>query len=106
MTEEKWEVLVEQIRRKFTVSEHRRDPPGLDRAEREVIVFDGPLGPMKLERVTRPVVVDRKPIYSKRIGSGVAYEFVYHPSEKTHREQLFRWVNQSWEEMDLSTIGR
>ena len=106
MNDEKWEVLVEQIQRKFEVTEHRKEDSAEDRTHREVLVFAGPTGPMKLERVSRPLVLDRKPIYSKRIGSGVAYEFVYHPTERTHREYLFRWVNNGWEEMDLSAISR
>ena len=107
MTEEKWEAMVEQIRRKFKVTEHTTsEPDPRDRAVREVLVFDGPAGPMKLERVTRPLVVEKKPIYSHWAGSGVNYEFIYHPTEKTHRESLFRWEGNGWTEMDLSAIGR
>ena len=107
MTDEKWEVLVEQIRRKFKVSEHTTsEPDPRDRAVRELLVFEGPAGPMKLERVTRPLVLDKKPIYSNRAGSGVNYEFIYHPTEKTHRETLFRWENNGWTEMDLSFMTR
>jgi hypothetical protein len=107
MTDEKWDLLVEQIRRKFRVTEDSMgEPDPRDHSVRQVLVFEGPAGAMKLERVSRPLVVERKPIYSKRIGSGTSYEFVYHPSERTHREQLFRWANNGWEEMDLSAIGR
>ncbi|MGH7724214.1 MAG: hypothetical protein ACREOU_02170 [Candidatus Eiseniibacteriota bacterium] len=107
MTEEKWEALVGQIRRKFKVTEHTTsEPDPRDKAVREVIVFEGPTGPMKLERVTRPLVLEKKPIYSGRIGSGVSYEYVLDPVEKTHRESLFRWENNGWTEMDLSLIGR
>jgi hypothetical protein len=107
MNDEKWETLTEQIRRKFKVSEHTTsEPDARDRAVREVIVFEGPTGPMKLERVTRPLVLEKKPVYSNRIGSGVGYEYVFHPTEKTHRESLFRWENNGWTEMDLSAISR
>ena len=107
MNDEKWGAMVGQIRRKFTVTERTTSEPDLrDKAVREVIVFDGPTGPMKLERVTRPLVLEKKPIYSSRIGSGVGYEFVFHPTEKTHRESLFRWESNGWTEMDLSAISR
>jgi len=107
MTDEKWELMVEQIQRKFQVSEHAvSEPDPRDRAVREVIVFAGPTGPMKLERVTRPLVLDKKTIYSHRAGGGVNYEYTFHPTEKTHRESLFRWENNGWTEMDLSAIGR
>ena len=59
-----------------------------------------------LERLTRPLVLEKKPIYSNRSGSGTNYEFIYHPTEKTHRETLFRWENNGWTEMDLSFMTR
>ncbi len=107
MTDEKWEAMVRQILRKFNVSEHTRgEPEPRDQAVREVLLFEGPTGPMKLERVTRPLVLEKKPIYSHRAGSGMNYEFIYHPTEKTHRETLFRWENNGWTEMDLSMMTR
>jgi hypothetical protein len=107
MTDEKWEALVSQIRRKFKVSEETvSEPDPRDRGVRETIVFEGPAGPMKLERITRPLVLDKKPIYSNRAGGGVNYEFTYSPTEKTHRETLFRWENNGWTEMDLSFMTR
>jgi hypothetical protein len=107
VNDDKWEAMVGQIRRKFTVTEHTTsEPDPRDRGVRETIVFDGPTGPMKLERVTRPLVLEKKPIYSHRAGSGVNYEYVFDPVEKTHRESLFRWENNGWTEMDLSMIGR
>jgi hypothetical protein len=51
-------------------------------------------------------VLEKKAIYSHRSGGGVNYEYVLHPTEKTHREALFRWENNGWTEMDLSAIGR
>ena len=107
MNDDKWEALVGQIRRTFKVTEHTTSEPDLrDKAVREVIVFDGPMGPMKLERVTRPLVLEKKPIYSGRAGAGVQYDYVLDPVEKTHRESLFRWENNGWTEMDLSAISR
>lgn len=107
MTDEKWEAMVRQILRKFNVSEHTMgEPDPRDHAVREVLLFEGPTGPMKLERLTRPLVLEKKPIYSHRAGSGMNYEFIYHPTEKTHRETLFRWENNGWTEMDLSMMTR
>ena len=107
MTDEKWEALVGQLRRKFKITEHTTSEPDLrDKAVREVVVFDGPTGPMKLERVTRPLVLEKKPIYSGRAGAGVSYDYVLDPVEKTHRETLFRWENNGWTEMDLSFMTR
>ena len=106
MTDEKWEAMVGQIRRKFKVSEHEvGEPDPRDRGVRELIVFDGPTGPMKLERVTRPLVLEKKPIYSHRSGSGTNYEFVYHPTEKTHRETLYRWENNGWSEISRANVS-
>ena len=107
MHDDKWQALVGQIQRKFKVTEHTTSEPDLrDRSVREVLVFDGPMGPMKIERVTRPLVLSKKPIYSGRSGAGVSYEYTFDPVEKTHRETLFRWDGNGWTEMDLSAISR
>ena len=59
--------------------------------------------PLAVVQADSPDKEDWRPV---RIGSGVSYEYVFHPTEKTHRESLFRWENNGWTEMDLSAIGR
>jgi hypothetical protein len=106
MTDDKWELLLEQIQRKFGIEARTQNEPAEEGGVREVVVFRSPGGKMKLERVSRPLVLDKKVHYSKRMGSGRNVEYVYSPNEKTHRERLFRWTGTEWSEIDLSLIAR
>ncbi len=106
MTDEKWETLVEQIQRKFGIEARTQNEPVEDAGVREIVVFKTPAGKMKLERISRPIVIDKKIHYSKRAGSGRTVEYTYSPTEKSHRERLYRWTGSEWEELDLGAITR
>lgn len=103
MLPEKWENLVDDINDKFEVEDqgrqHLDEQGGTDI---EFIIFKSPLGRMKLEFVTKPVVLDKKTIYSRRIGSGTSVEYVYSKDEKTHKLIAYKWdENQNdWLEID------
>ena len=106
VTDEKWETLVEQIQRKFGIEAHTQNEPLEDAGVREVVIFKSPAGKMKLERVSRPLVLEKRLHYSKRAQSGHSVEYVYSKTEKTYRERLFRWAGSEWEEIDLGLIVR
>jgi hypothetical protein len=106
VTDEKWEALLEQIQRKFGIEAHTQKEPVEDGGFREVVIFKSPAGKMKLERVSRPLVLDKRIHYSKRAQSGRSVEYVYSKTEKSHRERLFRWTVTGWEELDLGVITR
>jgi len=103
MNDEKWEVLVTQIERKLKVLEKKVTTADEGRTKIETVVFQGPEGRMKLERISKPLVVDKKVHYSRRIGSQSSVEYVYSPTNKVHRVQLFRWSDamREWEELKL-----
>lgn len=92
MQPEKWENLIDDIKKKFEVEkqgkEHLDEQGGTDI---EFIIFKGPLGRMKLEFITKPLVLDKKTVYSRRIGSGTNVEYVYSQDEKTHRLAAYKW---------------
>ena len=62
---------------------------------------DGPLGRMKLNRTTKPRVLGKKIIGSKRIGSDTTVEYLYSDTEKSHQFGAYRWNEdeQTWVEM-------
>lgn len=103
MLPEKWENLVDDIKDKFEVEkqdkEHLDEQGGTDI---ESIIFKSPLGRVKLEFITKPVVLDKKTFYSQRIGSKTNVEYVYSEDEKSHKLMAYKWdENQSdWTEID------
>lgn len=107
MLPEKWENLVGDIKDKFEVedcgSEHLDERGGVDV---EHITFKSPIGRVKLEFTTKPVVLDKKIVFSRRIGSGSGEEYVYSKDEKTSRMTAFKWdMNaRDWIEIDADNF--
>lgn len=107
MTLEKWNQIVGQIKDGFEVEEHNsyhlEEQGGTDV---EYIIFFSPLGRVKLEFISKPVVLDKKTNYSRRIGSDVNVEFIYSEEEKTYAMKAYQWDkdNEDWCEIDSSNF--
>lgn len=107
MIKEKWEQIRGDILDKFEVEdsgkEHIDDEGGVDV---EFIVFESPLGKVRLEFISKPVVLDKKTTYSRRIGSETNVEYVYSENEKNEHLIAYKWNNEieEWEEMDASAF--
>jgi hypothetical protein len=104
MNDEKWEELVTRIENKLKVIEKKTTTADEGRTTIERVIFEGPEGRMKLERVSKPLVVDKKFHYSRRIGSQQSVEYVYSPTDKVQRVQLFKWTGGEWEEMKIERL--
>ncbi len=103
MNDERWQDIVGKIQDGFEVIEHKTEGLDPDPGTVEIIVFKGPLGKMKLERTTKPLVLDKRAIGSKRIGSQATVQYVYSETEKTHTFKVFRWDEgqNGWIEMEM-----
>jgi len=108
MTRERWEDLVGNVKDKFKVEEegskHDDEQGGVDI---EFIVFSGPLGRIKLEFISRPVVLDKKTNYSNRIGSETQVKYVYSETEKNSRLTAYKWdeSKDDWIEINGSMFA-
>ncbi|MBL7053143.1 MAG: hypothetical protein ISS02_00560 [Candidatus Portnoybacteria bacterium] len=108
MKPEKWENLIGDIKDKFEIEEH--DKKHLDEqggTDIEFIIFKSPLGRMKLEFITKPVVLDKKTNYSQRIGSQVDVEYIYSEDEKTNRLVAYKWdeAQNEWVEINADNFN-
>jgi len=108
MTPEKWENLINNIKDEFEVEEHKNEH--LDEhggSDIEFIIFKGPLGRMKLEFITKPLILDKKTTYSRRIGSETAIEYIYSEDEKTHKLMAYKWddFQNDWAEIDPNSFN-
>lgn len=102
MIDEKWRDLVGRIKDTFPVEEEYNEPLGDIPGTREGLIFSGVAGRMKLERVTRPVVLGTHAVTSKRIGATAKVEYDYSETDNTQAVSLYHWNNNAWETMDLS----
>ena len=108
MHQSKWENLVDQIERMFGFIEHTTEDYPERHVSVEIVVFDGASGRMKLERVVRPVILDKTSTFTKRIGSDVAFEYVYSEDEFVDTVKLYRWdkLASEWRQIDIADLGR
>ena len=105
MNDDRWQDIILKIKENFGIDEQRTEDLAEEKGlgEVEVVEFTGPLGKMKLERTTQPLVIDRKSIGSKRIGSDKVIKYTYSDTEKIHRFKAFKWddAQDDWEEMKM-----
>jgi hypothetical protein len=97
MTQEKWEDTISKIKDQFQVLES--DVHEEDHERREWIIFEGPIGRLKLERIVTPKVVGQKVIGSRRIGGQSHEEWIYSEDELIDRIHVSKWsdASESWE---------
>ena len=108
MMPEKWKDIVGNIKDNFSVEDeggtHIDEEGGINI---EFIVFKGPLGRMRLEFITKPVVVDKKTTYSRRIGSETAVEYVYSEDEMAYKLIAYKWDDNrnEWVEIEAGAFA-
>lgn len=110
MTDEKWGDLVFMVEQKFGFDERYTEPyyeqgeaeTRVKRGDTEVLVFTTPAGRMRLERISRPLVLDKKFHYHKGSAGSAQIEYVYSDTEKTHTLQAFREIDGEWQPVDTS----
>ena len=106
MAPEKWEEIKGNIKDNFELEDegslHLDEEGGVDI---EFVVFQGPLGRMRLEFVSRPIVLDKKTTYSKRIGSETKVDYVY-SKERSHQLVAYKWDDSQddWIEIEAGAF--
>lgn len=105
MKDEKWGEILDQILTNFKVLS--REKTQEDVAEIETLIFEAPIGKVKLVRTVRPAVLDKKVIGAHRRGkSSAQYEYVYSPDEKVSTLAAYREVNGDWEKIDADALTK
>jgi hypothetical protein len=84
MTQEKWEQIVALAKEKFKIESHETEPmEDIPDGTVEQLIFEGPIGRMKLEFSSKPLVLSTKAVGSKRIGSEQTVEYETSDTERT-----------------------
>lgn len=103
MTDEKWQETKGKIKDSFEVLDERIedfvDEPGTI----ETIEFVGPLGRMRLERTSKPLVVGERAVGARRIGSQKTIQKEYSAEEKVHYIKAYKFDegNEEWTEIEI-----
>jgi len=104
MSPEKWQSLKTRVQDSFKdceFSQEKLEAPEI--GEGEILEFTGPLGRMRLEYWTKPVVLGKNVSGSRRIGAHHEVEYVYSETEFTQTLKAYKWDDgrNDWEEIDL-----
>ncbi|HMB26180.1 MAG TPA: hypothetical protein VKP03_02060 [Patescibacteria group bacterium] len=105
MQEDKWLDLLAKVEKQFGFEEKEKQPhPEIEKAEIETVVFESPLGKMKLVRTVKPKVVDRQTIYANRPGSETRVDYKYSDDEFVDELEVFKWndLQEDWQPADLN----
>ena len=101
MTEEKWKDITGKILDDFKVLEHKKEDLDPGPGQIEYIIFNGPTGKIKLERIVKPAVLEKRGLGSKRIGSMTKVEYIYSDTERVDIFKAYKWENDEWIEMEM-----
>ncbi len=105
MSPDKWEEIKDMAKKNFEVLEINRNEDEGTTAEE--LIFIGPLGKMKLEFVSKPLVLSKKVTYSKRMGDTAKVDYVTSATEKTNTLFAYKWepASDTWVEIDAASFN-
>jgi hypothetical protein len=114
MQDDKWEALKEELKRKFKVEDEHFEDLTVQTADGpvisgkvEVIIFESPMGKVKLARESKPVVLGKKEFYSHQQGKAARVEYQFSDTEFSHKIKAYKWDddNDEWKEIDAAAFG-
>ena len=107
MTNEKWQELVGRIQDQFQVISHDKEPRPEGEGTVESIVFQNPLGRLKLERTVYHKIIGERGMGSKRIGGDVQIQKIRSADEVIDFLEGFKWneATEAWDEIKPEQLG-
>jgi hypothetical protein len=114
MTDDKWQELVELAQKHFKNAKLVHEdlimetPDGPQKqGTQDVLEFSHPSGDhYKLVRENRPVVLEKKEMFSHRAGQSAQTQYKFSQTEFSHKLRVFKEVDfDDWEEITLDKLG-
>lgn len=114
MDQDRWEQIKENIKRKFRILEEgtedlvvRTNEGEVKSGKAEFLVTETPMGKVKLALEKRPVVLDKKFIYSHRAGQAARTEYEFSDTEFSYKLKAYLWSDDEdrWSEIDAGNFN-
>lgn len=104
MTPDKWQEIKVKLQNAFKdleMSQEELAEP--DKGSIEILEFVGPMGRMRLEYTTKPLIIDKQVSGSRRIGSHHEVKYIFSDTEISHIFKAYKWDEDQddWVEFDL-----
>ncbi len=105
----RWENILEAVEDRLTIKNRSNEKFLISEqpevyGAREVIEFESPNGLLRLEHITKPKVVEKRTVYTKRLSSETKEELVYSSEEFTEQINLYVFRDGAWSMMDYKTL--
>lgn len=113
MSPEKWEQIKEQVNSQFSVEDQGTEDLVVQTGDgpvkqgmAEFLIFEGPMGRMKLEFGTKPRLAEKQYFYSHQQGKAARVEYKFSEDEVVHTFKVFKWDEREdeWKEIDPSSF--
>jgi len=105
MTREKWLDLKDKIKDKFGIEQEQKSTfEDIPDSVVETLIFDSPLGKIKLEWISKPRTLGEKTTYSNRIGSNVKVDKIYSEDERSEFIKAYKSDVGEWEEISSNSF--
>ena len=113
MIEEKWQELVGTAKKHFKdvtlVHEdlimETQDGP-IVTGTQDILIFVNPAGRFKVVRENKPVVLEKKEMFSHRAGQSAQTQYKFSQNEFSHKIRVFNEVDlDDWQEITLDKLG-
>lgn len=113
MQDDKWQDLVETAKKHFKNTQLSTEDLIMDTQDgpvkhgsQDVLIFTNPSGTFKLVRENRPVVLEKKELFSHRAGQAAQNIYKFSETETTHKLRVFKEVDMDeWDEITLDKLG-
>lgn len=105
MTKERWDDLVATIRDRFPVEKFGQEKLEEGPGTADFIEFTSPAGKMRLELVTKPVVLGKHTFGGRKVGTATGVSYDYSPDEFNHSLHAYQWLNGDWNEIDAKAFA-
>ena len=113
MTPQRWQQIKQTVRKQYpSMDEGREDllvntsEGQVKQGEAEFVIFESPLGQIKLQLQKKPKVEDKKFHYSHRQGDSARVEYKHSETEFVYTFKAYRLDDMDeWKEIDASSFG-
>ena len=109
MNDSRWGELTKIVEAKFDIEDdYQEEIPTQDGGGiSDVLIFNGPVGKIKLVRLIKPLVLGKKTFYSKRGQGETAVQYEYSEDETTQSMKIYKWdeFNDEWQEVNSNNMS-
>jgi hypothetical protein len=106
---DRWTQLKESLKGKFEIEEEGSEDLMMNTSDgpvkhgtAEFLVMQTPVGRVKLACQKKPLVLDKKQVYSHRAGQSARTEYEFSETESTYKLKAYKWndLEEAWDEID------